>query len=265
MQVKIEENLPRVLVVTIVKDDVDGLTATVNSVSAQIYPGILHFIIDGNSKSDLTNYLKSLGTKVEWISESDDGIYDAMNKWNRKAYESDLVCWLNAGDVFERENTINFVVSSFMTDGWKWFYGNNSTFNSKGDRHSSYPQVPFSKFLFRMGLRWIPHASVFMETTFALSLGAYRSDIGLGSDQEFLMRAAAKCLPATTTIKISSMKEGGVHSTITSFRRELEWQNFRKINKVLLCNSLIIDCVSLPLLYIFHKLPKKFKIHFYPK
>jgi len=265
MQTQLKEDLPKVLVVTIVKDDLEGLVATVNSVLAQSYPRILHFVIDGNSSTNLTAYLESLDKKIEWISEIDNGIYDAMNKWTRNANKSDLVCWLNAGDVFESENTVNFVVSDFRMNRWKWFYGNNSTFNSKGERHRSYSQVPFSKLLFRMGVRWIPHASVFMDSKFALSLGDYRLDIGLGSDQEFLIRAAAKSLPATTRTRISSMKEGGVHSTIKPFRRELEWQKFRQINNVLLCNSFALDIFLIPLLYAFHKLPKKLKFHFYPK
>lgn len=265
MQSQLKEDLPKVLVITIVKNDLEGLVATVKSVKAQNYPRILHFVIDGNSSKNLTQYLKSLDTKIEWISEIDNGIYDAMNKWTRKAKESDLVCWLNAGDLFESENTVDFVVSNFRANGWKWFYGNNSTFNSNGERHSSYSQVPFSNLLFRMGLRWIPHASVFMDTSFALSLGDYRKDIGLGSDQEFLIRAAKKSLPATTKTRISRMKEGGAHTTIKSFRREFEWQKFRQINEVLFCNSLILDTLLLPLLYVFHKLPKTIKLHFYPK
>jgi len=72
---------PKISIITIVYNGVDLLEATIQSVVNQSYSNIEYLIIDGGSTDGtlelIHQYEQSLS---KWISESDKGLYDAMNK-----------------------------------------------------------------------------------------------------------------------------------------------------------------------------------------
>ena len=89
---------PRITVVTVVRDAREALEETLASVLAQGYPGLEHVVVDGGSTDGTVELLEAHGDALDlWISEPDNGIYDAMNKGIALA-EGDLVAMLNAGD-----------------------------------------------------------------------------------------------------------------------------------------------------------------------
>lgn len=82
----------RVSVITISYNSLSGLKKTVQSVLSQDYTEIEHIIIDGNSidgsKALINDYRDTyLEKEVElnFISEPDEGIYDAMNKGTKNS------------------------------------------------------------------------------------------------------------------------------------------------------------------------------------
>lgn len=91
---------PLVSVVTVVKDDIEGLEQTINSLQTQDYTNIEHIVIDGCSRHsiDILDLCARRGIALA-ISERDHGIYDAMNKGICLA-QGDYICLLNAGDTY---------------------------------------------------------------------------------------------------------------------------------------------------------------------
>lgn len=86
---------PLLCVVTVTLNNLDGLKKTHNSLRhIQNYEWI---VIDGNSTDDTTIFLDT--TNATYISETDNGIYDAMNKGLALA-TGVYVIFMNAGDVF---------------------------------------------------------------------------------------------------------------------------------------------------------------------
>lgn len=77
---------------------------------SQIYPNIEYWIIDGNSKDNTLSIIKRYEPMLHFISEPDNGIFDAMNKGIKKA-TGDWVIFMNAGDVFASNDTIKQVFS----------------------------------------------------------------------------------------------------------------------------------------------------------
>jgi glycosyltransferase involved in cell wall biosynthesis len=74
----------------------------IQSVLKQTYKNIEHIIIDGNSTDDTTGIITKYALNnptVKWISEPDNGIYDAMNKGIEIA-SGDYYIFLGADDVF---------------------------------------------------------------------------------------------------------------------------------------------------------------------
>jgi len=97
----------KVSVITICYNCVDTLQKTIDSVIAQKYLGLEYIIIDGASKDGTVDIIKRNECKItKWLSEPDDGIYDAMGKGLRMA-TGDWIIFMNAGDRFASYDIIN--------------------------------------------------------------------------------------------------------------------------------------------------------------
>lgn len=90
---------PLVSVITPTLNQAAFLPATLASIAAQTYSRIEHIIIDGGSTDGTIDILERLKTRhpTRWISEPDDGMYDAVNKGLDLA-SGDIVTYLNSDD-----------------------------------------------------------------------------------------------------------------------------------------------------------------------
>lgn len=85
------------------------LEKTIQNVAKQTYPNIEYIIIDGNSKDNTLEIIKKYESDISsYISEKDNGIYDAMNKAINVA-KGDYILFMNAGDTFVSDTIIEEV------------------------------------------------------------------------------------------------------------------------------------------------------------
>lgn len=98
--------------VTVVRNNADTIEETIRSIAGQNFRGIEHIVVDGCSTDGTTDAIKrNLGTVTTYISEPDQGIYDAMNKGIRLA-TGDVIGFLNADDVYVNPGVIARVVDT---------------------------------------------------------------------------------------------------------------------------------------------------------
>ena len=125
-------NSPKISVVTVVRNAVDALRSTVESVVAQTYDNIEYVIIDGASTDGTVDYVKKLGTRVDkFVSEPDKGIYDAMNK-GIDASTGDFLIFMNAGDVFYSTETVSKIFEGNEYSEFGVVYGDVAKMASDG-------------------------------------------------------------------------------------------------------------------------------------
>lgn len=115
---------PLISIITVVYNGGYYLSGTARSVLAQTYPHIEYIIIDGGS-TDHTNTVikliessneKLLNAKIlKWVSERDNGLYDAMNKGLRMA-TGDFVWFLNAGDQLMAADTVEKMMQRYTLE-----------------------------------------------------------------------------------------------------------------------------------------------------
>ncbi len=105
---KRQPETPLVTIITVTRNNASGLRATAQSVQSQTFTDIQWLIIDGASTDDSIDYLKTL--KAQWLSEPDNGIYDAMNKGINRSHGEYLI-FLNAGDTFVNPDTLAQITS----------------------------------------------------------------------------------------------------------------------------------------------------------
>jgi len=76
-----ERTTPLISVITVVHNGAAQLRSTIESVLQQKRDDIEYIVVDGGSTDDTCDILKSFSSQLDyWVSEPDDGIYDAMNK-----------------------------------------------------------------------------------------------------------------------------------------------------------------------------------------
>jgi len=102
-----------VTIITIGRNSLAGLQATVASVESQTYPALHHVLIDGASTDGSAEWLAALAAQPwrRWHSDPDDGIYDAMNKALAHVEHQGYLLYLHAGDTFVDADAVQRAMS----------------------------------------------------------------------------------------------------------------------------------------------------------
>lgn len=110
-------------VITVVYNGEAFLEDTIKSIINQTYENIEYIVIDGASTDGTLNIIKKYEDKIDyWVSESDLGIYDAMNKGIDVA-TGEYINFLNAGDSFVKEDILEKIFSQNSNNKYDLIYG----------------------------------------------------------------------------------------------------------------------------------------------
>ncbi|MDF1584496.1 MAG: glycosyltransferase family 2 protein [Methyloprofundus sp.] len=97
---------PLISVITVVFNGEQYLEQTINSVIGQTYDNVEYIIIDGGSTDGTLDIIRRYEGAIDyWVSEGDEGIYDAMNKGISVA-SGEWLNFMNAGDFFANDKII---------------------------------------------------------------------------------------------------------------------------------------------------------------
>ncbi len=97
---------PKLSIITVTYNAERFLEPTIQSIATQTYTNIEYIIVDGGSKDGTVDIVKKYPNVVsQWVSERDNGLYDAMNKGLQMA-TGDYTMVLNAGDLLDSPDTI---------------------------------------------------------------------------------------------------------------------------------------------------------------
>ncbi|MHC5610276.1 MAG: glycosyltransferase family 2 protein [Nostoc sp.] len=124
---------PRISIVTPSYNQGQFIEETIRSVLLQGYPNLEYIIIDGGSTDNTVEIINKYETYIAyWVSESDKGQTDAINKGFAKA-TGNLVGWQNSDD-FYYANAFNYAVKSAnIYPDYDVFYGTRDYLNLDGN------------------------------------------------------------------------------------------------------------------------------------
>lgn len=173
-------------IITINKDNREGLEKTINSVINQTFFDMVNFIIiDGDSNDGSKELIEEYNDRLfYWVSEKDNGIYNAMNK-GLEASVSPYLLFLNSGDYLSENNVLERVFP--YLDGTDIIYGNEWKVNEryKGAYEAKYPNKLDESFFRRTSL---PHQSTFIKRELLIK-HPYSEDYKIISDWKFFIEA----------------------------------------------------------------------------
>ena len=96
---KSNSNRPLISIITVVMNGAQFLENTILSVIEQNYDNIEYIVVDGGSSDKTLKIIKKYEHIIDyWISENDNGIYDAMNK-GLNLSRGEWINFMNAGDL----------------------------------------------------------------------------------------------------------------------------------------------------------------------
>ena len=168
-----------------------GLSRTLKSVIDQCLDEVLeHIIIDGGSTDEsseiLENYYKN-NPNVRFVSEADNGIYDAMNKGIELATQ-DYVCFLNSGDILNDESCLQRVCSKIKQDVTiDVLYGDLVFFNETGRITRNWISGNFSSW--KLFLGWMPpHPMTIIKRKVLIASNGFSTKFQIAADYDLLLR-----------------------------------------------------------------------------
>lgn len=106
-------------IITINRNNAEGLEKTLRSVAAQSIREFEYIVIDGASTDGSVEVIKRYETQfahLKWVSEPDKGIYNAMNKGLRMA-TGDYIQILNSGDCLASNDIIERMLAALEEAG----------------------------------------------------------------------------------------------------------------------------------------------------
>jgi glycosyltransferase involved in cell wall biosynthesis len=124
--------LPRISLVTPVYNSAKYIEQTIQSVLAQNYPNLEYFIIDGGSTDGTVDIIRKYESQISgWLSEPDNGMYDALNKGFART-SGEVMGWISATDQLHTGGLS--VVGSVFHDlpEVEWITGRPTGFNDDG-------------------------------------------------------------------------------------------------------------------------------------
>ncbi|MCE8617790.1 glycosyltransferase [Bacteroides fragilis] len=104
-----------VTIITVSFNAVATIEKTILSVINQSYP-VEYIIVDGGSNDGTLDIIRKYEEYIAyWVSEPDDGIYDAMNKGVRVA-KGQWIGFMNSGDIFYSDDVISNILENDLSE-----------------------------------------------------------------------------------------------------------------------------------------------------
>jgi len=181
--------LMKISIITIVYNRVSCITNCIESVLNQTYSNIEYLVIDGGSTDGTQQKIEHYKDRIEYyISEKDEGIFDALNKGIKNA-TGDVIGILNSDDFYYQPDTIKNVIEAFQSSGADLVYAKGLFVDKENPEKVKrmYPSKPFRKRFLYFG--WIPlHTTIFVRQEIFKKYGLYNPGYSIASDYEISLR-----------------------------------------------------------------------------
>ena len=179
----------KVSIITITYNSESTIKDTIESVINQTYKNIEYVVIDGNSTDNTTSIIKSYGDKIStFISEKDNGLYDALNKGISLA-TGDVIGILHSDDFYTNNHVINQIVSTFNNSGAEGVYADLYYVNKNNTNHihRKWKAGNYKEGIFLNG--WMPpHPTFFAKRIIYEKFGSFYLTLTSAADYELMLR-----------------------------------------------------------------------------
>lgn len=220
--------MPTISIITACYNAADTLKQCLDSVASQSFRDYEHIVVDGGSDDESVDLLRShISQNLHWISESDSGIAEAMNKGIRRA-KGKWLLFLHADDQF-KDNKILKIASSCLEDKFDIVaYPVELQSRTQGKTI-----IDNAGWTFKTNFKTtLGHQGAFIRGELFQTLGYYDESFKIAMDYEWFMRAfhqrvAILLLPGILSI----MSADGISSRKDWSSLSERFQEERRVHK----------------------------------
>ena len=227
------------------------IRTTIESVLSQKGVDIEYIVVDGGSTDGTVEILKDYENKFlnlstvqpfnfRWLSEKDNGMYDAINKGIKMA-TGDIVGILNADDMFESDDTLAHVVEAFSSgevgsggvgERVDCVYADIRFVKDDLQTTSRYYSAKHWKPWMLQWGKMPPHPSVYIRRSLFGQYGLYKLGYDIAADYELLIRYLRMAKLKTRYLNecLVRMRMGG--------KSTRGWKSFKTLNKEIVRGNL---------------------------
>ncbi len=178
-----------VSIITVSFNSAKTIEETIKSVLKQDYQKIEYIIVDGGSTDGTLDIIKKYKDGIsKFISEPDNGIYNAMNKGIRLA-TGDVIAILNSDDIYADNTIISQMIEFIKNNDLDGAYGDLVYIDSANENHTSryWKAGLYQKGAFRYG--WvIPHPTFFCRKSIFDKYGYFNEGFRIAADFDLMLR-----------------------------------------------------------------------------
>jgi glycosyltransferase involved in cell wall biosynthesis len=203
---------PVLTVVTVTRNDAAGLGRTLSSLSSQdVNWGLVeHLTIDGASEDNSRALHRELAPPGSlFLSETDTGIYDAMNKGLRHA-SGDYVQFLNAGDTLAKDDALRMVIDRLTRSRPTWLVAGAVDHHGGARPAERVANLPHIWWRHALGRQPHCHQTCFFSRSLLQQLGGHDESLGFVADFDVVMRFGLIAAPAELDVVVVDYEGGGV-------------------------------------------------------
>ena len=178
----------KISIITVCYNSVNTIGDTIVSLASQKYSEWEHIIVDGASRDGTLDIIKNASYITKFISEPDNGIYDAMNKGLTLA-KGDIIGFLNSDDFYADDTILTQVAEVFKDTSIQACYADLVYV----DQHDANKTVRYWKSrdyvtgLFKSG--WMPaHPTFFVRKSVYERFGMFNLNYRIAADFDLLFR-----------------------------------------------------------------------------
>lgn len=180
---------PKVSIITAVWNRAHSVEGAIQSVLGQTYPNLEYVVVDGGSTDGTVEIIQKYRNRLgAFVSERDQGLFDAVNKGIRLA-TGEIIGMLHSDDTFGSPDTVAHIVRAMQRENADAAWGdlvyvdqNDSSKVVRFWRSSS-----FRPGLYRGG--WMPpHVTFFARKELFEKYGYYDMRFGLSADFELMTK-----------------------------------------------------------------------------
>jgi glycosyltransferase len=202
----------KISIITITYNSEKTLRDTIESVLSQSYPDIEYILVDGKSKDGTCDIIRSYGDRIStFVSEKDNGLYDALNKGIRLA-TGDVVGFLHSDDMFASTETIKTIAEAFIKFKVDSVYG-DLVYVDQDDTDKIIRFWRSHKFSrSRVLTGWMPpHPTFYVKREVYENYGGFNTTFRIAADYESILRFLVRFKVSTFYIPLVliRMRVGG--------------------------------------------------------
>lgn len=211
---------PFISYVTVCFNSEKTIEDTIKSVLEQSDDDFEYIIIDGKSSDKTLNiiqdYQKLYPDKITYISEKDNGIYDAMNKGIKLA-KGKLLCMINSDDWLEKD-AVKKIKRFYSGNSYEVVYGMQRTISNDIEENCIFYNHNF------LTKRMICHQAAYVTKECFERYGVFSLDYKSVSDYDFMLRLFTSQNVQFTPVHeiLVNFRSGGMSNSYTAIKETAE-------------------------------------------